>query len=137
MMAADQSTRAALDSLLSDWHAWCASYRPVTLGYAPRDSTCGDFRTSRQWDDSNGTLDAYVDELTLKATDRQIRALQEPHHTAVVIHARNLGCRVAVWRSPRLPADPDERRAVIDCALDLLTGRLLACGILEGNNDER
>jgi len=121
-----------LDSILIDWHEWNSSraaYRPVQ-GFAPKALVCGDFNISRQWDDEHGMLDAYVDNLTMWAVEKQVEQIQIPYDVALRVEARNLATRREVWNSPRLPQNPDERRVIVQRAREMLSDRLLTAGVL-------
>jgi hypothetical protein len=133
MGASDRSIApAALDQILIEWHTWGsakAAYRGV-LGYPPKAMVCGEFNISRQYDDQHGMLDAYVDNLTMSAVEKQVEQIENPHNIALRIEARNLATRCYVWSSPRLPADPGQRRIIIRAAREILTTKLLTAGIL-------
>lgn len=61
----NQTQPDEIDDVLYDWYKWSGSYEPH-LGYGGADSTCRDFRISRQWmgyDD----LSAQVDYQLIKA----------------------------------------------------------------------
>ena len=97
-----------LNDLLRRWHIRCVS-TPPTTGYYTSNPACKLYRVSRQHDDMNGALDSDQDGQVLEAVGFAIDQMEQPHKTAVEFNARNLATGVAVWRSPRLPADEIER----------------------------
>ena len=99
-MISDQT--ALIDDLLSRWHRWATSSHEVE-GYPTECPSCRDFRTSRQYDDSNGALDANLDARMMTAIDALIDRIPQPHRTALQFNARNLCTNAQVWASPRLP----------------------------------
>lgn len=92
-----------VSSLLAQWHAWSAGYA-MTNGYPTGNSACRGARSSRQYDDANGGLDAHIDHVVMEAVDAVIDAIQDPWRTALSVQARNLRTGSQVWSSPRLPA---------------------------------
>jgi hypothetical protein len=119
---------AHLDSLLYAWHLWQRT--ETGHGYNTRALVCGDYRTSRQYDDENGALDSALEHLTLKAVDFHVLQMADPYKAAIYACARNLVTGVAAWSSPRLPAGQAERAAVTAEARDMLARRLQSAGIL-------
>ena len=104
-----------LDSLLSDWFAWRRSYK-MTRGYAGQDATCRDYRSPGHWDWKNGAADARAEDLVVKAVDRAIDRVPntpERWNTALQFVAMNLHSGAAVWSSPMLPQNKDERAVLI------------------------
>ena len=128
-MNALADTEAILDDILSRWHHWASSSRMVR-GYASRALVCGDFKISRQYDDANGALDSDIENQTMKAVDFQVAEMAEPWRTAIYCHARNLCLGLAVWSSPRLPADTEARAAIVVSARAMLSRRLASAGVL-------
>lgn len=124
-----EAVEASLDDILSRWHHWASRARLVR-GYAPRALVCGDYRTSRQYDDSNGALDSDLESSRMEAVDFQVSEMLDPHRTAIHAHARNLSLGLSVWLSPRLPQDLDARSRLIAQARDMLQKRLTTAGIL-------
>lgn len=120
---------AILDDILSRWHHWSSSSRLVK-GYASRSLVCGDFKISRQYDDSNGALDSDIENQTMKAVDFQISEMPEPFRSAIYCHARNLCTGVSIWSSPRLPQDREARAAIVVSARAMLSRRLALAGVL-------
>lgn len=120
-------TAAALDDLLSRWHHW-ASSRPACKGFAPKALVCGDYRTSRQYDDTNGALDDDLDASTMRTVDFQVSEMADPWRSAIYALARSLSCGYAVWSSPRIA--PGDRQAVEAEARKRLTARLVSAGVL-------
>jgi hypothetical protein len=121
-----------LDSLLSMWFLWRQSYR-LTRGYAGRDSTCRDYRAPGHWDWKNGAADARADDLQVKAVDAcvdRIPNTPQPWNTALQFEARNCATGRAVWLSPRLPQDKDERAVLVREARNMLLRELRRAGVM-------
>lgn len=118
-----------LDDLLCRWCNWS---RPVSVGRGWQHTSVGlgQYRTSRQYDDTNGALDADIEHVRLKAVDHQIQEMADPWRTAIHAEGRRLVVGVDVFSSPRLPVDPDSRRQVIAHARSLLVGRLQRAGVM-------
>ncbi len=120
---------AALDDLLSRWHHW---QLPDTVGkgFNARSAVAGDFRVSRQHDDTNGAL--YDDEENdrMRVVDFAVRQMDPEHAAALHQVARALMLGIDVFRSPRLPSDPAERAKLVDAARVVLIARLIAAGLL-------
>lgn len=126
MMHNDSS--AILDDLLSRWHGWSRNYIPVpTCGADPM------FRNSKSphgYQSADEVTDAAVEKNQMEAVDFQVSEMQDPHRSAIYIHARNCYTGRNVWLSPRLPADPLERARILGEAKGLLTRRLLSAGVM-------
>jgi hypothetical protein len=112
MIEATESINQRINDLLAQWHAWSASASTAT-GYPTVNCTCRLARASRQYDDQNGGLDAHVDNVLMEAVDSVVESIEQPYRLALHMMARNLHTRSSVWTSPRLPADPAERAAMI------------------------
>lgn len=112
-------TDEQLAELLSKWHSWSAEQSPMARSYSSFNSTCRYSRTSRQYDDANGALDADIDRVLMEAVEAVIYDIADPWRTALSVQARNLATGAAVWNSPRLPADPRERVALTAHAMKL------------------
>jgi hypothetical protein len=119
---------AHLDSILASWHQW----RQVSAskGWHRRALVCGDYQTSRQYDDSNGALDSDLEHRTMKTVDFQVCQMEDPHKAAIYANARALVCGVSVWTSPRLPADKEQREVIVTEARRQITRRLQVAGVL-------
>lgn len=122
-----------IDHLLNDhlarWHKWCSRYQ-FGKGYPSSDVTCRQSRTSKQYDYDNGAMDASVDDSIAEAFDAAMDRVEQPYRTALSIQARNLATGAAVWNSPRLPADPMERGALLLEARNKLLKVLAQDGVL-------
>lgn len=117
-----------LDSLLSEWHSW-ARAEPL------QPTRCADpmFRNAKSakgWDTTSEVIEDELREKTMKAIDFQVSEMQDPHRSAIYIHARNCYTGRAVWLSPRLPSDPIERAVILMEAKNQLTRRLLNAGVM-------
>jgi hypothetical protein len=129
MKTNESDTHTMLNDLLVEWHRWCNRYQHVK-GYASSDPTCRDYRASRQYDDTNGALDADLSASTLETVSAEIFALEQPYQTAIQIQARNMATGKQVWTSPRLPADPMERAGILVKARGMLLKTLASRGVL-------
>lgn len=119
----------ALESILCRWHQWQQADR-VGRGFNRRSLVFGDYRVSRQYDDENSALDAGIEHDTMKAVDFQVTEMKDPHRAAIYCLAQALTVGVAVFTSPRLPWDKEERAAVVAQARKIITGKLMAAGVL-------
>lgn len=133
MTEAPERTEADINQVLNDllarWHVWSSSYC-FGKGYPSVDSACRDSRTSRQYDDTNGALDAGVENRIMEAFDAAVWTIEQPHLTALQFQARNFHARVAVWKSPRLPDDDMERGVLLMEARNKLMRALARSGVM-------
>jgi hypothetical protein len=133
MTEAPERTEADINQVLNDllarWHVWSSSYS-FGKGYPSVDSACRDSRTSRQYDDTNGALDAGVENRIMEAFDAAVWTIEQPHLTAIQFQARNFHARVAVWSSPRLPKDEMERGVLLMEARNKLMRALARSGVM-------
>jgi len=120
---------AILDDLLCKWHQWQQGAR-VARGFNQSAVGMEGYRTSRQYDDANGALDAHVDDVIMKAVDHEVNELDDPHRTAIYCLARALTLGVMVFRSPRLPLDAAQFDEIIALARRALVARLVRAGII-------
>lgn len=120
---------AALDDLLARWHTWQADYTPVR-GHKGRALVCGDYNAGRHYDADNGVEDDAIERRTMQAVDYHVASLPDQERIAICMEARNLASGCAVWLSPRLPADPAQRAALVAMARAMLTRRLLQAGVM-------
>lgn len=130
LRAHDAAVRAAtLDDLLSRWNSWARRIN-VGAGYGSTAPGCGQYRASRQYDTENGAMDEDVEHATMQQVDHEIMQLADPYRAAVIESARNLATGMAVWRNPRLPADPKERASIVYEARMMLMRRLTNAGVM-------
>jgi hypothetical protein len=101
---------AILDDLLRSWHFRCQL--DDAEGYYRVNPACLMFRSSRQYDDSNGALDSDNRNTVLEAFDAAVFRLEQPYLYAIQVQARNLATGSWVWRHPRLP-EPGPKLAEI------------------------
>lgn len=120
---------SSLDSLLCEWHQWQKCAR-VGRSFNNRALVCGEYRTSRQYDDANGALDHALDVSRWKQVDFEVSEMVDPYRAAIYVLARQLTVGVMVFSSPRLPRDPDESRAVVRTARGQLAARLVSAGVI-------
>jgi hypothetical protein len=121
-----------LDRLLADWYAWRRNYK-MTRGYSGTDATCRDARAPGHWDWKNGAAEARAEELTVKAVDAAIDKIPnapERWNTALQFEAMNLVSGAAVWTSPMLPKDRDEREILVRQARNMLLRELMKVGVM-------
>jgi hypothetical protein len=94
------------------------------LGFPAECPSTQGYKASRQYDDSNGAAEIDERGSMAKAVGNIVNSLQEPYRTALYFVARNRATGAEVWRSPRLPADKDERAHVVSEALALFLERV-------------
>lgn len=119
-----------VDELLLDWYEYSQGYNPGT-DYSGFDSTCAQFRTSRQWMDYDD-LDAEVEWQRKKGVGRQIEPivlkLDLRARVAVNTACRNFSSGAAVWSSIRVAGDQEAEYAR---AKAMLCPMLSAAGLVE------
>ena len=101
-----------VNDLLASWHQWSSNYT-LGHGFPSVNMNCRQSRTSRQYDDANGGLDAHIDHLLMEAVDGVIDSIEQPWRTALSVQARNLATGYSVWTSPRLPSCRDARAVLV------------------------
>jgi hypothetical protein len=99
---------STLEALLVRWHRWIGNESPDT-GYYRINPSCALYRSSRQYDDSNGALDTDNRNAEMEAFDAAVNRLEQPYLTAIQVYARNLSTGVWSWRSSRIPVDEQDR----------------------------
>lgn len=119
-----------LDDLLSRWDHWLQPIH-VGRGHSTSSAGCGLYRASRQYDDQNGALDEQVEHQVMQGVQACVEKLGLQHRVAIHIEARNVRLGVSVWRSPRLPADQLQARAVIDAARLRMVELLCGAGLMD------
>lgn len=124
-----KSSSASLDSLLARWHEWQQQYQPVK-GYASRSLVVGEYRSGRDRDSDDGTLDNHLDDSAMRSVEFHVGEIADPWRAALYQEAKNLAVGAAVFTSPRLPADRLERHEIIQEARQRLSLRLLSAGVL-------
>lgn len=108
-----------LDDVLVRWHWWAASERDST-GYPSETSYCRMYRTSRQYDDTNGALDAGIEGKLMQAVDNAVHRLDRLERIALSIDARNLATGCHVWSSAALPSGEELVTLMAEARLRLL-----------------
>jgi hypothetical protein len=122
---------AILDDILTQWHQWCLGYRKaVARGYNGVAQGMEQYRTSRQYDDTNGALDEAIDHRRMTQVDWEIGEMPGLEQTAIRMQARALYLGVSVFASPRLPECRTERQALVLLARDNLHARLSSAGVI-------
>lgn len=126
MNAIDQS--AILDDLLCQWSAW-AQGEQAARGYGNSAAGFSLYRASRQYDDSNGGLDAELDKSTMRTVDFQVSQMEDPYRAAIHMNAKNLAAGRDVFKSPRVPAGI-EGANILRTARAALIFRLVNAGVI-------
>lgn len=121
-------SHAILDDLLARWHHWARGYIPVPVCGA--DPMFRNAKSSHSFTSADEVTDAAVEQTQMKALDFHVSEMQDPHRSAIYIHARNCYTGRSVWLSPRLPKDPMERAQILGDAKAMLIGKLLSAGIM-------
>ena len=117
-----------LDDILSRWHSWAKNYKANQQ--TPRDPVFRDAKSGRGWDSTDEIIEDEITNSMMEAVDFQVGEMRDPHRAAVYVLARNLSTGRSVWLSPRLPTDPLERATVVAEARNILTRKLMACGVM-------
>lgn len=126
----EQSLRA-VDNALVTWGEEQLGWAPVR-GYASRDSSCADARSSVQWQTSSEVLEERVRGTIVRAVDGAMDSLVDPLERAVlwVVYANRVG--PAVWRNGRFKDWPREKvRELHRKALRSLLPLLRRRGVVE------
>lgn len=118
-----------VSSLMVQWHQW-GSRSTFGKGYPAASASCKAARTSRQYDDANGSLDARLDDSVMEAFDAAAYRVPQPWLTALQFQARNMSSGASVWQSPRLPVDAMERAVLTMEARNKLMKELMRDGVL-------
>lgn len=119
-----------LDELLCVWYEWQQHSR-VGRGFAPKALVVGDFRPGRQYDAESGVLDDELDVRRARAVDFAVtEQMEDPFRAAIYNEARNVATGLAVWTSPRLPANRADRELVVVTARELLANLLRMAGVM-------
>ena len=126
MNASDQ--QGILSDLIASWHQWAAGEQ-ASRGYSNTAAGFSLYRTSRQHDDGNGSLDAECDKSTMRTIDFQVSQMQDPYRAAIHMNAKNLAAGRDVFRSPRLPVGI-EGAEVLRVARATLILRLVNAGVI-------
>ena len=126
MTANDQN--AILDDLLCQWSEW-AKGEQASRGYGNSAAGFSLYRASRQYDDTNGGLDAELDKSTMRTIDFQVSQMQDPYRAAIHMNAKNLQAGRTVFRSPRVP-EGIEGANILRTARASLILRLVNAGVI-------
>lgn len=118
-----------LDDLLSRWHQW-RQRAQVGRGFNRKALVVGDFRVSRQYDDVSGALDDDLEDGLMRQVEFEATELPQPFYIAICCNAQAIALGVFVVMNPRLPADKEARRRLIEAARIALTRRLVAAGVI-------
>jgi len=104
-------------SLLVFWWRYERNWTPVE-GYPVECPSTRGWHTSRQYDDMNGAQETDGRGQLAKDIGHIVNEMDEPYRTALYVLARNRATGVAVWRSPRLPENEQERMKIVAEAID-------------------
>lgn len=116
-----------LSDLLQSWHCWAEGYVHMAgIGTSPMFKG-GKPNKTRQDDDG---VDGALHNSTMATIDAQVMQMSDQHRTIIQLHARNLVTGVAVWSSPRLPLDAEERHVLLLEARNRLLRRLIDAGVV-------
>lgn len=121
-------SKAIFDDVLARWHLWARGYSAVPV--AGSDPMFRDAKAGRCWDSADDILEAEINKKIMKEVDFQVSEMLDPHRSAIYENARNCATGVAVWRSPRLPANVEERSIILLEARNQLMRRLMSAGVL-------
>lgn len=119
-----------IDDLLYDWYIWSQGYNPGT-DYSAFDSTCAQFRTSRQWMEYED-LDAEVEwnrkKYIGKIVEPMVQMLDLRGRMAVNTAMSNFAAGASVWVNARF-ADTQEED--YERAKAFLCPKLVSVGLVE------
>lgn len=122
-----------IDELLLDWFEWSLGYNLGT-DYSAFDSTCAQFRTSRQWMDFED-LDAEVEWQRKKSIGKivepMVMKLDLRARMAVNAACRNFSDGANVWSTIRLSETEQDREYAR--AKSILCPMMVAAGIVDKN----
>jgi hypothetical protein len=119
---------AILSDLLERWHIWARGFKVCPEPSA--DPMFRNAKSGRAYETQYEINEATINDSTMEAIDFQVSEMADPHRSAIYAHARNLASKHAVWASPRLPQDPQERAILVLEARNILTRRLLRAGVM-------
>lgn len=118
-----------IDDLLYDWYTWSQGYNPGT-DYSAFDSTCAQFRTSRQWMEYED-LDAEVEwnrkKYIGKLVEPMVNKLDLRGRLAVNSAMLNFSVGANVWSSYRTAEEDYARAKAILCPM------MVKAGLVERN----
>jgi hypothetical protein len=113
-----------LDDLLSRWHQWQHADR-VASGHNSSGTGFQDYRTSRQYDDENGALDAAIENSIMATVQACVDAMPFELRPACYMMARNAAVGVEVFRCRPIS------QALQDTARAQLLRRLISAGVID------
>jgi hypothetical protein len=118
-----------IDELLFDWWEWSQGFNPGTE-YQAFDSTCAQYRSSRQWmdyEDLDAEVEWQIKKSHGKAIEPMILKLDLRARVAVNTAMRNFASGADVWSSVRVDENDDEYAR----AKAILCPQMVAAGMLE------
>lgn len=104
-------------ALLCLWWKYEAQYSPVK-GYPSECPSARDYRTSRQYDDTNGAAETDSRGREAARIGFIVRCLPRQQQKALELLARNRVLQREDWGTMELPLDPLERARVVANALE-------------------
>ena len=112
----------ALGGLLARWHQWRGQYALARSyrGYRVRGVYGADSEESEE----------ALERLTMRAVEAEIADMPRDMQLALQHAARAQALGVMVFASPALPANPEQRSALVTKSLAELQRRLLRAGVL-------
>lgn len=121
-LVVERDIEMVLDMLAVWWRAE-SDWVPVE-GYPPECPSTRGYRSSRQYDSTNGADDTDARSREISHVGKVVASIDEPYRTALYEIARNRATMAWVWRSPRLPSDEEERAMIVSDALDMFRERV-------------
>lgn len=118
-----------LNDLLFRWHVW-SRHTAYKAGFAGKAAGFGQSRSNSQYDWESGVESALVDKRVMEGFDAAAQRIPQPWFTALQFEARNLSTGYAVWTSPRLPTNREEREVLVLEARVRLLKELARDGVL-------
>ena len=109
--------------LLALWWRHERQWTPVQ-GFPSECPSMRDYRTSRQYDSENGAFDVDATGRLVRHIEGVIHGIDEPYRTTLYFIARNHCTNANVWKSARLPADPDALADLVSDALNEFIARI-------------
>ncbi|PRE20311.1 hypothetical protein [Burkholderia multivorans] len=119
-----------IDEILYHWYRWSNGFTEVR-SYSGSDSTCRDFRISRQFmdhSDLNDLVDYQIRKTIGERVEPMIHKLAMKHRIAINVAMKNMEVGAKVWHNARYP---DAREADYEEAKALLRPKFIAEGLVE------
>lgn len=127
-MKLDDLQQEHITYCLGLWHRWSKASERAASGYARVSAGFASYRTSRQYDDANGSLDDEADMSLARGVDQCVGRIADPWRTALHVEARNVDAPARVWATARI--DLEELKRVTQEARQKLWDELRKAGLL-------